>query len=72
MICYFREDLKPFIKVKIKQQDRESMNFKEMVQKTVNVEAKAGLKSRTIVQDSDICYPRGYYPFNNTASKVQT
>ena len=49
MICYFQKDLKPFIKIEIKQQDRESMDFKEIVQKAVNVEAKAGLRSSTMV-----------------------
>ena len=31
MICYFREGLKPSIKVKMEQQDRKSMNFEEIV-----------------------------------------
>ena len=31
MICYFREGLKPSIKVEIEQQDRESIDFEEMV-----------------------------------------
>ena len=50
MICYFREGLNPFIKVKMEQQDRESMDFKEMVQRTVNAETKAGLRSSTMVR----------------------
>ena len=54
MIYYFREDLKPSIKVEIEQQDRESVNFEEMVQKAVNVEVKAGLRSTIIVRDLDI------------------
>ena len=49
MICYFREDLKLSIKVKIEQQDWESVNFEEIVQKAVNVEVKAGLRSSTMV-----------------------
>ena len=36
MIYYFREGLKPFIKVEMEQQDRESMDFEEMVQRAVN------------------------------------
>ena len=31
MICYFRKDFKSFIKIEIEQQDRESVNFEEMV-----------------------------------------
>ena len=72
MICYFQKGLKPFIRVEIEQQDRESMNFEEMVQRAVNAEAKAGLKSSTMVRDSDGGCFRGYRPSYNTSSKVQT
>ena len=47
------------------------MNFEEMMQKIVNAEAKSGLRSSIMVQDSDIRCPRGHRPFNNTASKIQ-
>ena len=72
MIYYFRESLKPSIKVEIEQQDRESTNFKEMVQKAVNAKAKAGLRSSTIVRGSDARCSRGHRPSHNTFSKVQT
>ena len=72
MICYFQEDLKPSIKVKMEQQDRESTNIEEMVQRAVNVEAKAGLKSSTIVRELDARCPKGHRPFYTTSSKVQT
>ena len=72
MIFYFQESLKPSIKVEIEQQDRESMDFEEMVQRTVNAEAKAGLKSSSMVRDSDIHCPRGHCPSNSTAAKMQT
>ena len=72
MICYFWEGLKPSIKVEMKQQDRKSMNFKEMVQRAGNAEAKAGLRSSTMVRDSDVRCLRGYRPSHNTSSKVQT
>ena len=48
------------------------MDFEEMMQKTVNAEAKAGLRSSAMVRDSDIRCPRGHRLSNNTASKVQT
>ena len=57
MIWYFREGLKPFIKVEIQQQDREAMDFEEMVQRAVNAEAKAALKFSGIVRDLDIRCP---------------
>ena len=72
MICYFWEGLKLFIKVKIEQQDWESMNFKEMVQRAVNAEPKSGLKSSIMVWDSDTHCPRDYRPSHNTSSKMQT
>ena len=71
MICYFWEGFKPSIKVEMEQQDRESMNFEEMMQRAVNEETKAGLKSSIMVRDSDIHCPRGHRPSNSTASKVQ-
>ena len=49
MIHYFQESLKPSIKIEMEQQDRASTSFKEMVQRAVNAEAKAGLRSSTIV-----------------------
>ena len=48
------------------------MEFEEIVQRAVNAEAKAGLKSSTMVRDSDIHCPRGHRPSNSTAAKVQT
>ena len=72
MICYFREDFKPSIKVEIEQQDRESMDFEEMVQRAVNAEAKTGLISSIMVWDLDACCLRGHRLSHNTSSKVQT
>ena len=49
MICYFRESLKSFIKFEIEQQNQESVNFEKIVQRAVNAEAKASLRSTIIV-----------------------
>ena len=70
MICYFWKSLKPSIKVKMEQQDRESMDFKEIVQKAINVKVKVGLRSSIIVWDLDARCPRDYHPSHNTSSKV--
>ena len=43
-----------------------------MVQKIVNVESKASLKSSTMVRNLDICCPKGHRSSNSTASKLQT
>ena len=48
------------------------MNFEEIVQKAVNAEAKAGLRSNTMVQDLDAYCPKSDRPFHNTSSKMQT
>ena len=72
MICYFWEGLKPFIKVEIEQQDQEFINFEEMVQRIVNAEAKAGLRSSTMVQNLNICCSRGHRLSYNTSLKVKT
>ena len=56
----------------MEQQDRESMDFEEMVQRAVNAEAKAGLRSSTMVRESDARCPRSHRPSHNTSSKVQT
>ena len=56
----------------MEQQDRESMDFEEMVQRAVNAEVKAGLRSSTMVRKSDAYCPKGHCPSHNTSSKVQT
>ena len=43
-----------------------------MVQRAVNAEAKAGLRSNIMVRDADFRCPRGYCPSQNTFTKVQT
>ena len=56
----------------MEQQDRASTSFKEMVQRIVNIEAKAGLRSSTMVWHLDAYSSRGHHPSHNTSSKVQT
>ena len=51
MRCYFQERLKSSIKVEIKQQGWEFVNFEEMVQRAVNAKTKVSLKSSAIVQN---------------------
>ena len=55
----------------MEQQDWESVNFEEMMQKAVKAKTKAGLRSSTMVQDSDIRCPKGHCLSNNTTSKMQ-
>ena len=72
MIRYFWKGLKPSIKVEMEQQDRALTSFKERVQRALNVEAKAGLRSSTMVRDSDARCPREDCLSHNTSSKMQS
>ena len=72
MICYYHEELKFSIKVEIDQQDREPLNFQEMVQRTVNAEAKVGIKFSTIVRDRDGYCLRGHVKNRLTGIYIQT
>ena len=71
IICSFWKGLKSFIKVEIEQQDRASTSFKEIVQRAVNAETKAGLRSSIMVWNADSHCPRSYCPSQNTSAKVQ-
>ena len=43
-----------------------------MVQRIVNVEARADLRSSIMIQDTDSHCPRGDLPSQNTSAKMQT
>ena len=47
MIRYFREGLRPSIRVKMEQRGRELNSFEELVEKTVETKAKAALRPRS-------------------------
>ena len=42
------------------------------MQRAVNAEAKADLRSSIIVQDSELYYPKDHHSLNSTTLKVQT
>ena len=42
------------------------------MQRVIHAEVKAGLRSGTIVRDSDTCCPKGHRLSHNTFFKVQT
>ena len=46
--------------------------LKEIMQRIINMEAKAGLRSNIMVQNLDARCPRSYRPSYNTFLKVQT
>lgn len=72
IIRYFQKDLKPSIKIEIKQQDQALTRLEEIMRKTVNAEAKVGPKSSTMIQNLDICCPRSYCSSYAPFLKVQT
>ena len=45
------------------------MNFEEMMQRAVNAEAKAGLKSSTMVRNPNVRCLRSHRPSHNTSFK---
>lgn len=49
IICYFWKNLKPSIKVKMKQQDCTSTSFKKIIWQAVNTKAIASLLSSAMV-----------------------
>ena len=72
MICYFWEKLKPFIKVEIEQQNRESENFERIMKRAVTAEDKVGRKSSAIVRDLNTHYPKGHCSSYTILIKVHT
>lgn len=56
----------------IEQQDQITVNFKEILQKADNVEAKMDPRFNTKVQNLDIRYLRDHYLSNNITAKVLT
>ena len=53
MIWYFREGLRPSVRVKMEQRGRELNSFEELVEKTVDVEAKAALRLRSYARKTN-------------------
>ena len=47
MIWYFREGLRPLVRVKIEQRSREIDSFKELVKKAVDAKAKTAFRPRS-------------------------
>ena len=53
MIWYFREGLRPLVRVEIEQRSQELDSFKELVEKTVNAKAKAAFWPRSYTYKID-------------------
>ena len=53
MIRYFREGLRPSVRVEMEQRGRELDSFEELVEKAVDAEAKAALRPRSYARKTD-------------------
>ena len=53
MIRYFREGLRPSVRVEMEQRGRELDSFEELVEKAVDAEAKAALRPRSYARETD-------------------
>ena len=69
MIWYFREGLRPSVKVEMEQRGRELDSFEELVEKAVDAEAKAALRPRSYARETDQHCLRGSWP---SAAKTST
>ena len=59
MIWYFREGLRLSMQVEMKQRGQELNSFEEIVQKTVDAKAKAALRPRSYICNTNQYYLRG-------------
>ena len=71
MLKYFREGLRPSIRVELKHRDLELESFEQLVKKVVEAEGKASLRPHSITRETDQHCPQGTRPANSTAAKSQ-
>ena len=71
LIRYFRDGLKPSIKAQMEQRGREKDSWEELVEKTIDAEAKASLQPSSFVRDMDQRCPQGSRPAHATVAKLQ-
>ena len=69
MIWYFREGLRPSVRVEMEQCGRELNSFEELIEKTVDAEAKAALQPRSYARKTNQYCFRGSRP---SAAKANT
>ena len=69
MIRYFREGLRPSVRVEMEQRGRELDSFEELVKKAVDAKAKAALRPRSYARETDQHCLQSSRPF---AAKTNT
>lgn len=68
LIRFFREGLKPSIRAQMEQRGRELDSWTEIVEKSVDAEAKASLLPTSFLRKIDQRVPRGHRPNSNRAN----
>ena len=69
MLRYFREGLRPSIRVELEHRDLELESFEQLVKKVVEAEGKASLRPRTTTREMDQRCPQGNRPTHTTVAK---
>ena len=69
MLRYFREGLRPSIRVELEHRDLELESFEQLVKKVVEAEGKASLRPRTTTREMDQRCPQGNRPAYTTVGK---
>ena len=69
MLRYFREGLRPSIRVELEHRDLELESFEQLVKKVVEAEGKASLRPRTTTREMDQRCPQGNRPAYTTVAK---
>ena len=72
MLRYFREGLRPSIRVELEHRDLELESFEQLIKKVVEAEGKASLRPRTTTREMDQHCSRGSRPTNTTVAKAST
>ena len=72
MLRYFREGLRPSIRVELEHRDLELESFEQLIKKVVEAEGKASLRPRTTTWEMDQHCSRGSRPTNTTVAKANT
>lgn len=72
MVRYFKESLKPSIKVEINQDATQLDTYEKLVAKVVKAKAKAGMQPGLYIQETDLNCPQKNQLGHTMAHKIQT
>ena len=72
MLRYFREGLRPSIRVELEHRDLELESFEQLVKKVVEAKSKASLRPRNTTREMDQHCSRNSRPTNTIVAKAST